>query len=157
MANLSDDLLKDLELLEAALDLPSLPVLHTLQLPKAYLKTYQLADKDKGLCFSFADGSYISLTDYHEQDCCEYVYADWAYTKPFLEQDFEVKVWSKLEVLGLAELGFLLKFSDDRASTMSFTVPCYNDQNGYYSDNLALKIKTDDANTEVDLQNYKKD
>jgi hypothetical protein len=71
----------------------------------------------------FSDGSYI-LTD-HNQDCCEYNFADWSSLDDtgFWETNFksiEVKPW---------EYGFLIN---------GFSVNCYSEQNGYYSSDLEV-------------------
>lgn len=81
----------------------------------------------------------IKLEDHHDQDCCESVYADWDYTKLFIEQDFSPKYYESLHVYGVPEGGILLRFFAE-SNTLSFFVPCYNVQNGYYGSNLDLRV-----------------
>ncbi len=82
------------------------------------------------------------LTDYHEQDCCETVYADWkniqvatnigANSISAEELDFDERV---INCLGfLPELGFTICDKNG----IRLMVSCYNQQNGYYSSNLSL-------------------
>ncbi len=74
---------------------------------------------DKTLYFD--DGSKIET--YHEQDCCEWNYADWSSLDDtgFYEQDFD-----KIELTSW-EYGF---------SINGYSVNCYSDQNGYYSNDI---------------------
>lgn len=75
----------------------------------------------------FDDGSV--LIDIHEQDCCEEVYADFSnLDSDIMSYDFKKNIQIKN-----AKYGF--KFSD---GCRWFFVPCYNCQNGYYSDNLEI-------------------
>lgn len=75
----------------------------------------------------FSDGS--MLVDLHDQDCCENVYADFSnLDSDIMSYDFKGAI--KIEK---AQNGF--KFGDNRRW---FYVPCYNVQNGYYSDNLSI-------------------
>lgn len=75
----------------------------------------------------FNDGSV--LIDLHEQDCCENVYADFSnLDSDIMSYDFKGMI--KIEK---AKNGF--KFGDSRRW---FFVPCYNVQNGYYSDTLDI-------------------
>ncbi len=75
----------------------------------------------------FSDGSV--LVDLHEQDCCENVYADFSnLDSDIMSYDFKGRIEIKA-----AKHGF--KFGDGRRW---FFVPCYNVQNGYYSDNLSI-------------------
>lgn len=92
---------------------------------------------------SFDDGS--SITDYHNQDCCEQVYADWEQIDDlFTSQDFESISIEQVEGNGFKINGFF--------------VPCYNNQNGYYSSDLALIIiSTDGKKIEIDISNSVKD
>lgn len=74
----------------------------------------------------FSDGS--TLYADHEQDCCEHVWADFnaieslAWYTNFEEFNIEVVEGS----------GFRLN---------GFFVPCYDEQNGYYSSNLSIYFK----------------
>ena len=95
----------------------------------------------------FDNGTEISFV--HDTECCEKVYADFKQLKdsPFgiLNSDFENDV--KIEVVKNA--GF--RFGDD--SNSWWFVPCYDVQNGYYSDDLTLIITFPDKTTkEIDLK-----
>ena len=76
----------------------------------------------------FDDGTF--LVDIHGQDCCEHVYADWeqvANDSLALQYDFEcLKIQDN-------RTGF--RFGDGKRWVF---VPCYNEQNGYYSDSLEV-------------------
>lgn len=102
----------------------------------------------------FSDGS--TLKSYHEQNCCENVYADWLANSDWLanevwldeEKDTGYDNSENIESLYfefIKDFGFKLYFvtQDDYYPTHAeklLTVPCYNEQNGYYSDNLSLTI-----------------
>lgn len=69
-----------------------------------------------------------ALIDYHVQDCCESVYAD------FSNLDSDIKNYDFKEIkIKPVKNGF--KFGDSRRM---FFVPCYNEQNGYYGDDLTI-------------------
>ena len=68
------------------------------------------------------------LIDYHEQDCCESVYAD------FSNLDSDI-LKHKFESISLEEVNEGFRFGDTR----KYFVPCYNEQNGYYSDYLEIQ------------------
>lgn len=78
----------------------------------------------------FSDGT--SITDCHEQDCCEEVYADWRQ----IDEDFLGKEIEGIEIEGVEDSGFRIN---------KYFVPCYNKQNGYYGDNLELIINYPDG------------
>ena len=67
------------------------------------------------------------IVDYHEQDCCESVYADFSN----LDSDIMNHRFKNIE-LKEAKEGFC--FGDTR----KYFVPCYNEQNGYYSNYLEI-------------------
>ena len=75
----------------------------------------------------FSDGSV--LVDLHEQDCCEEVYAD------FSNLDSDIMSYDFKGAIKIEEARNGFKFGDNRRW---FFVPCYNVQNGYYSDNLSI-------------------
>jgi hypothetical protein len=67
------------------------------------------------------------LIDYHEQDCCEHVYADFSnLDSGILNHEFKN--------INLQEVKEGFRFGDTR----KYFVPCYNEQNGYYSDYLEI-------------------
>ena len=108
--------------------------------------------KISGLC---------ELVDFHKQQCCENVYADWNYLIPFINQiNWPISIIG-FEIIGVKYEGFLLKFVTDSINEfdglndeVKFFVPCYNSQNGYYSSNLDLQIITEDGQKIVKSINY---
>lgn len=94
---------------------------------------------------TFDNGMLLSY--FHEQDCCESVYADFMYIKTYnaiggnktvFDLDFDEDFYNKIDLV--KEEGF--KFFDKEGN--SIFVPCYNEQNGYYSGNLELQVYKDD-------------
>jgi len=75
----------------------------------------------------FDDGT--TIIDEHRQDCCEHVYADW---KQLKDTGFLGKEIEEIKIEGVEDLGFRIN---------QYFVPCYNEQNGYYGDDLILIIK----------------
>lgn len=86
-----------------------------------------------------------TLSYYHEQDCCEAVYADfkgmqvmgvqpenfvYAYELDFFENVLD-------SIVPIKDLGFFLVSKQG----ICILVPCYNIQNGYYSSELSLRYK----------------
>ena len=66
---------------------------------------------------------------YHDQECCEYNYAD------FNQLDDEARQYTYNSKLIFEEAVGGFRFGDKRRM---FYVPCYSEQNGYYSDNVAI-------------------
>lgn len=80
-------------------------------------------------CLYFDDDMYIQAI--HCPDCCEWNYADWDnLDTEALDYNFDT---SKLK-FEKAYGGF--RFGD--SSNRMFYVPCYSEQNGYYSSDLQL-------------------
>ena len=76
-----------------------------------------------GILFSNGTG----LIDYHYQDCCEHVYADFSnLDSGILDHNFNT--------IHLEKTNEGFRFGDAR----KYFVPCYNEQNGYYSDCLEI-------------------
>lgn len=151
-----DCFLADLDAYERGLeaDIDQLPVLLRLDLKPNVLMSYSVSDTE--LKFSFNDNSCLVLKDYHEQDCCESVYADWSYIKPFLGQDFKPSSWKHFEILGVIDAGFVIRLSY-LSDKLAVFVPCYNVQNGYYSNDLTLTISYGDNCYTVNLTDYTKE
>jgi hypothetical protein len=98
----------------------------------------------------------VKISDNHEQDCCERVFADWENMKYYPERplpDANVDV-KTLELVGdprkpdfiepVEGLGFKMKVKDADGGDGYILVECYNRQNGYYSSDLELLCTTDD-------------
>ena len=100
-------------------------------------------------CVTFSDGS--TLYDYHVQDCCEEVYADWNYLKQESSIKFVEQI-KRIEVYLLRDTGIELFFHTEDYEKHRFFVPCYNTQNGYYSGELSLIFSTGNFFIEADIQ-----
>ncbi len=74
-------------------------------------------------CILFDNGSEIAFG--HEQDCCEYNYADFKQL-----EDTGIEQEDFTEPLTFESVDFGFRFGND--GKMYF-VPCYSDQNGYYT------------------------
>lgn len=86
------------------------------------------------------EGSIVRLEHVHDQDCCEEVYADWSQLEDQVGiEDAEFGLEPEVETVEGS--GFRLK---DLSGT-TFFVPCYNIQNGYYSDELSLELLDKDG------------
>ena len=71
-----------------------------------------------------------SITFHHDQDCCEDNYAD------FKQLDSIAREYEYVEPLIFEEVqGSGFRFGDHCSM---FFVPCYSDQNGYYSDDIDI-------------------
>lgn len=104
------------------------------------------------------------LIAYHEQDCCENVYADFEILKTYnvstktgksikiQEIDFNENL-EKL-IRGVKNQGFnILSKIEEK-----FFVPCYNEQNGYYSGSLELILyKNNNVKEILDISDFVKD
>ncbi len=116
--------------------------------------------KEESIVF---DNGY-KLEYYHEQDCCESVYAEFEILKDYnvspvtgksidiKEIDFEESLIKLAE--GVKEVGFnmISKIGE------KFFVPCYNSQNGYYSGYLELILyKENNAKEILDISDFVKD
>ena len=76
----------------------------------------------------FEDGS--EITYYHGQDCCEWNYADFEQLDDIARNTvFDTE---NLKFYYVNKAGF--SFGNDRM----FFVPCYSEQNGYYSDDIDI-------------------
>ena len=104
---------------------------------------------DDSLILTFKDEDII-INYNHEQDCCERVYADFSVMKYFEIQD---KIVKNIIIKGVEEMGFLISLG----TGYKVFIPCYNEQNGYYSDKLELKITDRDKTIEkIDISRYVK-
>jgi len=99
----------------------------------------------------------------HDQDCCEHVYADLNYLKnslqnpPLANKDsFE---FDNLVIKSVKEEGVVFFFSGNLCNGISnlynrigFFIPCYNEQNGYYSNDLHLSVTYEGIEHSIELQ-----
>ncbi|MCI8396670.1 MAG: hypothetical protein HFJ52_03125 [Clostridia bacterium] len=116
--------------------------------------------KEESIIF---DNDY-KLEYYHEQDCCESVYAEFEILKDYnvslvtgknidiKEIDFEESLTKLVE--GVKEAGFNMVSKIGE----KFFVPCYNSQNGYYSGDLELILyKENNVREELDISDFVED
>lgn len=101
------------------------------------------------------------LKYYHEQDCCECVYADFSILRTYnvstktgktiniKEIDFHENLKDLIQ--GKLGCGFNLVSKTGE----KFFVPCYNEQNGYYSSDLELILYKESE--KMDISNFVKD
>lgn len=88
----------------------------------------------------------IKIKDYHEQDWCEYVYADWSSLD---DTTFYDTVFYKIQIEFIKNVGFRIN---------GYLVNCYNCQNGYYSSGLDLIIEYPNGKkTIIDISEYVED
>ena len=100
----------------------------------------------------------VKFEGFHDQDCCEYVYADFNIIKYYKSQIEKLGTISKIELKSVPECGFILfiysngGYFEKREGVL---INCYNCQNGYYSSALDLII-TDGSHTvgTYDLDSY---
>ena len=93
----------------------------------------------------FSDGSH--LFSHHQEDCCEYHYADFNYVSL---EDFEGMLFdtSSLDfIIPVPEYGFRMK----AVCGQEVSVPCYGENNGYYSTNLTLVLSKDGKQQHLDI------
>lgn len=87
----------------------------------------------------------VTITDYHGQDCCEHVYADFMQLEDtdVLSHEFN----ESIEIQGVKNAGFRIE---------GYFIPCYNVQNGYYSDQLTLIIENPNKKEkrEIDISEF---
>lgn len=88
-----------------------------------------------GDCIRFSNGDEITFD--HAQDCCEYNYADFSHLdNEALTHEFQLPL--QFEAVDCS--GF--RFGDGRRM---FFVPCYSEQNGYYTTEIEIWYNGDIA------------
>ena len=105
-----------------------------------------------------------TLKHYHDQDCCEHVYADWKYLKNYnilpstgksisiYDVEFSENIVGNIEFEKSMGIKLISKTGD------KWFIPCYNEQNGYYSSDLELIIYAKDKPTiKIDITDYVED
>lgn len=91
----------------------------------------------------FTDGTTISYD--HCQDCCECNWADFS----VLEVFYQDEEFNDFEVIPVDDSGFLLSLKLPTPDpwyyaftpTKKIFIPCYSDQNGYYTSDLTIIIR----------------
>ncbi len=84
-------------------------------------------------------GSLI-IKQYHEQDCCEIVYADFSVLEFYNEMLKKFNKINKIIIKQVEGCGFLLTLKND-SNSISMLINCYDIQNGYYSSSLDIIIE----------------
>lgn len=121
-------------------------LLYTTKLGK--IKSVEVGDNS--LKISYGKDKQLQIHDYHDQDCCENVYADWGMLEYHIKQLVGLSV-EKLEIKSVKEMGFLLCFQYDYDEYIKIFIPCYNEQNGYYGDDLELRINNNGQIKTIDI------
>lgn len=109
----------------------------------------QSIDMKGGLTLKLESGDTLALSDDHDQDCCENVYADFS----SVASDYHCLLGQKLskfKIKKVENMGFLLCFLFGEYEKKIF-VACYNEQNGYYSSDLDLIVTYQDKKTVLDI------
>lgn len=118
-------------------------------------KIKSITSDDNDINIEFEKESMVISYD-HDQDCCENVYADFSSVKYHIEKLIDKNV-KEIVFKGIEEIGFLICFYFDWEDSEKIFVPCYNSQNGYYSDKLALIVKRGEIKKEIDITAFKED
>jgi len=95
----------------------------------------------------------VLISDEHEQDCYEQVYADWEQLDAYAQAIKDGGPYTGLTIKGIPEMGILLVFEKALLPVKVF-VPCYNKQNGYYSSDLALSVTYSGQGATYDVSDY---
>lgn len=100
--------------------------------------------------------SIVKISDHHDQDCCEAVYADLEdinlYKNSLIDNYYGYK---ELIIKGVEDVGFLLCFMKNNEEGEKILIPCHNEQNGYYSDGLDLIVEHNGERETFDIGKYK--
>ena len=93
----------------------------------------------------FSDGSTISYS--HNQNCCECNYADFSVLENY--KDLLDKEWNEFTVGPIDGMGIMLTLIGNNEFGIPITpgilIPCYSEQNGYYSTNLDIAVNRPDG------------
>ncbi len=95
---------------------------------------------------------------YHGQDCCEHVYADFSVFDYFLEAINKHGV-TGLQIKKVKDIGFIMFFHNKKFDTkkIGVVVGCYNEQNGYYANDLTLTINENGNTISIDISDSVED
>ena len=78
----------------------------------------------------------FTIETYHEEECCEQVYADFTALRDTTFED-TIKEMSEITKEKIIQN---IEKNEYGISIFGFFVPCYNNQNGYYSNDLELGL-----------------
>lgn len=129
-------------------------ILKTIKLKDSKISEILSTDFEDGVTLVF-DNDKIVFSGYHESDCCEAVWADFGVLKHYAEHLKDK--YKSITIKGIKGLGFLLCFDAKYGRGEKVLISCYNEQNGYYSDELTLVIEHGKTKTEIDISDYKED
>ena len=80
---------------------------------------------------------------HHDQDCCEHVYANWIDWKNDFADVVEIRA---IRIWTVPNAGIRIEFDQGwGANDFVWFVPCYNEQNGYYSSDLEIRVGTGES------------
>lgn len=118
-------------------------------------KVTDLEAREESLTVQIGDST-ITFKTHHDQDCCEKVYGDFSIAQ-YHKEHIVNKDLKKIEIKAVEDMGFLICFYFDWETAEKIFIPCYNSQNGYYSDELSLIIIDGEIQTEIDISNFVED
>jgi hypothetical protein len=120
------------------------------------LKITEVKSSEEDLIVISTEGGDIKIETSHDSDCCEHVYADTSMMKYFTDSLKGLEV-SEVIIKGVVDMGYLLVVCHGYEEYKKIFIPCYNSQNGYYSDDLELEITIGQVKTTVDVTEYVED
>lgn len=90
------------------------------------------------------DNNYtLELSYYHEDDCCEKVYADFSVIEYYIKDIIKFGIINEIIIKTVEDTGFIICFNGkEYKRPLKIFIPCYDEQNGYYSSKLELIIKS---------------
>ena len=103
------------------------------------------------------------LESYHEQDCCEDVYADFEVLKDYNVSTKTGKTINIKDIDFEEHLEYLIQGIENEGFNMiskigeKFFIPCYNFQNGYYSSELELILKRGEVKEFMNISKFVED
>lgn len=116
---------------------------------KLYEKKIEIVLTDKNISYDddqFKIGN-LSISTHHDQDCCESVRGEFSVFKHYVDEILKMKKIDNIRIKGVEGEGFVIflesgydSYSSYYENKVGVFVPCYNEQNGYYSDKLELII-----------------
>lgn len=113
-------------------------------------KLLSVVVNDSGAQLTFENSGVMVIKDYHEQDCCEHVWADMDTFDLYARQIID-KEYDKVIILPVQEMGFIVWLHHPYQNGEKVLVPCYNSQNGYYSSSLELQVAFNEAQHTFDI------
>ena len=103
-------------------------------------ESFEFLKLDGGIVFTNG----VTIYDYHEQDCCESVYCDFNQ----VENLFKTQKFNSLVIEGVEGCGIKVN---------GYFIPCYNEQNGYYSSDLELQIEIGRKHINLNISDFVED